>query len=155
VQTPTSDPESSLSRIAVALLQDGALVYCIENSTVYRYDLNSAATADGDRIVDPVTGPGQWVKTPNPSLLKGQIVVPVTELTQNSADTVTATLTGAQVGDALALSPTADLPNALAVSWARVSAPDVVTVRMANVATGTVVAATYTFDVGVVGSLPS
>lgn len=156
VQSVLGDPESSVEYINTSLgIADGALVFCIGNQSVYQFSLSSAHTADGDRVVEPVVGPGQWQKMPNPSLLKGQIVVPISAIAPNAQETVTAALADADVGDTLALSPTADLPANLAVAWARVSAAGFVSINMANIGSGTVSAATFTFDVGAAGSLPA
>ena len=154
VQALTGNPESSVEGINTALLQDGALVYCTQNSAIYQLDRNSARTADGLLVIAPTAGPGQWLKQPNPSVLKGQITVPTGLINNNSQETVTAVLAGVHPGDALALCPTVDLPTDLAVAWSRVSAEGTVSVNMASVG-GSIAATTTVFDVVAFQSLPS
>lgn len=151
--TLAGDPESSLEGINTYELPDGALVYSIENQVLYRFNRSSTATADGDRIVAPTAGPGRWDKTPNPSLQKGQMVLSFGPLTADQQETASGTLAGAKVGDVVALSPAVDLGADAAIAWSRVSAADTLSVRIANVGSGTVAAATVTFDTALIGSI--
>lgn len=155
VQALTGNPESSVENINTHLLQDGALVFCTVNAAIYRFDLSSARTADGLLVIDPVAGPGQWLKQPVPSVLKGQITVPSGVLNNGQQETVTAILANVHPGDALALSPSADLPTGLGVAWSRVSAEGVVSVNMADLGAASVAAVTTTFDVWAIQSLPA
>jgi hypothetical protein len=59
--TRDGDPAASVVGINTTPLPDGALVYCIENQSPYRFNKQSAASPDGTFVLAPTTGPGRWL----------------------------------------------------------------------------------------------
>jgi trimeric autotransporter adhesin len=74
------------------------------------------------------------------------ITVPAISL--GSTSTVTATVTGAAIGDNVMVNPRADLPSGVAISFARVSAANTITIGF--VGTGSNVSTVVNFDIKVI-----
>lgn len=79
--------------------------------------------------------------------LKGIMAIATTAVALTAAATATGTFAGARTGDAVTLSPRANLNGSLAIAWARVVANDTICVAFSNVGASTNTGA-ITVDVG-------
>ncbi len=52
----------SLENVITNIFPDGALCFVVENRSLYQLDKESTATADGVTIVQPIGGPGRWIR---------------------------------------------------------------------------------------------
>ena len=53
---------AALSALAPSDVWDGSLIHVKDVNTIFSYDLDSSATADGVNIISPATGVGRWLK---------------------------------------------------------------------------------------------
>lgn len=79
--------------------------------------------------------------------LKGIMAIASTAVALTAAATATGTFSGARTGDAVVVSPRANLNGSLAIAWARVVDLDTIAVSFSNVGASTNTGA-ITVDVG-------
>lgn len=153
VQTIAGDPDSSLGGFNVSELQDGALVFCIENGEIYRYDPASVATPNGASVVAASpSGSGNWLSLMPASVVqKTQVTVNFGSTFSTGANQLgTVALPGAQDGDVVALSSNGDALAGLSVSDARITTVDQLDVLMGNLSGGTLPSTAVVFDVALI-----
>jgi len=113
------------------------------------YTLPTAApTTDGQFMVSSTNGTMTWntpiVKVQNINVNPGNLVE------YGGSESISITVTGAQVGGTVQVSPRAELETGIIIGYARVTAADTVSVRFVNTTNGPIDPAAVNVDVTVI-----
>ena len=108
----------------------------------------SAPSTDGQVLVSTTNGTMSWA-TP---ILKAQnINVDPGALNQNGgSQSIAVTVTGAQVGATVQVSPRSEMEDGIIIGYARVSAADTVSIRFVNTTSGSIDPAAVNVDITVI-----
>lgn len=93
------------------------------------------------------------VNLKNPNTRKTQVInAPAFTVAANTASTQTFSFTGAIIGDAVVFSPNFQLPDGLVISYARVSAANVIEVKFYNMTGAAINVAIGNYDIAIIKS---
>jgi hypothetical protein len=109
---------------------------------------NSAPSTDGQVLVSTTNGSMSWA-TP---ILKSQniSVNPGNLLQYGGSESIIVTVTGAQVGATVQVSPRSDMEDGIIIGYARVPSADKVSIRFVNTTNGPIDPATVNVDITVI-----
>jgi hypothetical protein len=108
----------------------------------------SAPSTDGQVLVSTTNGTMSWS---NPILKSQNISVNPGNLLQNGgSESIAVTVTGAQVGATVQVSPRTEMEDGIIIGYARVSAANTISIRFVNTTNSAVDPASVNVDITVI-----